>query len=65
MLASFLLTIVPNGREPMNHFRTYDLACDFYHKVEAVKLASHLRDQLLRAASLIALNLGREMPNIL
>lgn len=42
----------------MGHFRTYDLACEFYHKAEAIKLTGHLRDQLLRAASSIALNLA-------
>lgn len=42
----------------MGNFRTYDLACEFYQKVEDLKMTGHLRDQLLRAASSIPLNLA-------
>ena len=42
----------------MKTFRTLDLATDFYHKVDNIKLSGHLREQLLRAASSIALNLA-------
>jgi len=42
----------------MKNFRTYQLAVSFYREVEKIKLPSHLRDQLLRASSSIALNLA-------
>ena len=42
----------------MKHFRTLNLAVEFYRTVEGLKLASHLRTQLLRASSSIALNLA-------
>jgi four helix bundle protein len=42
----------------MENFKTYDLACEFYQKVEDLKLTGHLRDQLLQAASSIQLNLA-------
>ena len=42
----------------MKTFRTLDLAVEFYKKSENLKLSGNLRDQLLRAASSIALNLS-------
>ncbi|HWU42688.1 MAG TPA: four helix bundle protein [Bdellovibrio sp.] len=42
----------------MKNFRTYELACEFYQKTETLNLSGHLRDQLLRAASSIPLNLA-------
>ena len=42
----------------MKHFRSYQLAVKFYHLVAALKLPSHLKNQLDRAASSIALNLA-------
>ncbi len=48
----------------MSNFRTLDLAVAFYRQVVGLKLPHHLRDQLLRASSSIALNLaeGRGKP---
>jgi four helix bundle protein len=42
----------------MKNFRTLDIAVDFYHLSAAQQLPGHLKDQLLRAASSIALNLA-------
>lgn len=42
----------------MKTFRTLDLAVEFYSLVENLKLARHLKDQLLRASSSIPLNLA-------
>lgn len=42
----------------MKIFRTLELAIEFYGLVEASKVAGHLREQLLRAASSISLNLS-------
>lgn len=42
----------------MASFRTYDLAIEFYQKAAEVSVPKHLRDQLNRAASSIALNLA-------
>jgi four helix bundle protein len=42
----------------MKNFRTLDLAIAFYRQVASLKLPYHLKDQLQRAASSIALNLG-------
>src|SRR5688500_6663937 len=42
----------------MKTFRTLELAIDFNDHVNELKLPSHLRDQMLRAASSIALNLS-------
>ena len=39
-------------------FRTYNLAVEFYHQCTSLKLPRHLRDQLDRAGSSIALNLA-------
>jgi four helix bundle protein len=48
----------------MQNFRTLDLAVAFYRQVTGLKLPHHLKDQLLRASSSIALNLaeGRGKP---
>lgn len=50
----------------MSGFRTLNLAVDFHDKVENSKVKGHLRDQLLRAASSIALNLseGNAKPSV-
>ncbi len=42
----------------MKVFRTLDLAIEFYELAEAQKVTGNLRDQLLRAASSISLNLS-------
>ena len=42
----------------MQNFRTFKSALDFYRAVSAAQLPGHLRNQLLRAASSIALNLA-------
>ena len=42
----------------MKTFRTLDLAIKFYEKVEAQKISGHLRDQILRAAFSVSLNLS-------
>jgi four helix bundle protein len=42
----------------MKTFRTLDLAIEFYSLVENAKVSGHLRDQLLRAASSVPLNLS-------
>lgn len=42
----------------MSDFRTLDLAIEFYKKVEKVKVRGHLKDQLVRSSSSIALNLS-------
>ena len=39
-------------------FRTYELAVSYYKECAALKLPSHLKDQLMRASSSIALNLA-------
>ena len=39
----------------MKTFRTLDLATDFYSRVQKLKIEGHLRDQLLRGSSSIAL----------
>lgn len=42
----------------MKNFRTLDLAIEFYSLAEELGVKGHLRDQLLRAASSISLNLS-------
>ena len=42
----------------MRHLRSFQLAVQFYQQAEGIKLPYHLKDQLLRAASSIALNLS-------
>lgn len=42
----------------MKEFRTLELAIEFYQAIEKLKVAGHLRDQLIRAASSISLNLS-------
>ncbi len=50
----------------MKTFRTLELAVEFCDKVDALDLKGHLRDQLVRAASSISLNLaeGNTKPSI-
>lgn len=42
----------------MKNFRTYAISKAFYHMIESVEWPSHLRDQALRAASSIVLNIA-------
>jgi len=42
----------------MKDFRTYNIAVSFYHQACTLKVERHLKEQLLRAASSIALNLA-------
>jgi len=42
----------------MRTFRTLELAVEFYSQVETLKISSHLRGQLLRAAASVSLNLS-------
>jgi four helix bundle protein len=42
----------------MNTFRTLDLAVEFYHLSQKIKLARHLREQLDRASASVSLNLA-------
>ena len=42
----------------IKNFRTYNLAVQFYHESNKVKLPRHLKDQLSRASSSIVLNLA-------
>jgi four helix bundle protein len=42
----------------MKNFKTLDLAVEFYDLSQELKLSSHLKDQMNRAASSIALNLA-------
>jgi four helix bundle protein len=45
-------------RTMLKNFRTYQLAVQFYQEVKKLDVPSHLKDQLLRASSSIALNLA-------
>ncbi|MGE0173455.1 MAG: four helix bundle protein [Oligoflexales bacterium] len=42
----------------MKTFRTYELAVQFYRSIKNLHLPAHLKSQLLRAASSVALNLA-------
>jgi len=42
----------------MKNFRTYNLAVKFYQECKTIRLESHLKNQLSRASSSIALNLA-------
>jgi len=42
----------------MKKFRTLELAIEYYGRVENIKLPRHLKEQLLRAASSVSLNLS-------
>lgn len=42
----------------MKTFRTLDLALEFYDRVEHLKITGHLRDQIIRAAASVPLNLS-------
>ena len=42
----------------MKHFRTYQLAVEFYRNVKGLRVPGHLRNQLLRASSSVVLNLA-------
>jgi len=42
----------------MKNFRTYEISKDFYHMIENTEWPQHLRDQALRAASSIVLNIA-------
>src|SRR4051794_16204630 len=42
----------------LKNFRTYQLAIEFYQLASALQIERHLKDQLARAASSVALNLA-------
>jgi len=42
----------------LKHFKTYQLSIQFYKTCAQLKLPRHLKDQLLKAASSISLNLA-------
>lgn len=42
----------------LKHFRTYQLSLQFYQACAQLRIPRHLKDQLLRAASSISLNLA-------
>jgi four helix bundle protein len=42
----------------VKNFRTYEIAKDFYKLIEQIEWPPHLRDQALRAASSIVLNIA-------
>jgi four helix bundle protein len=42
----------------MKNFKTFELAVQFYHLTQPLKLNRNLKEQLNRAAASIALNLG-------
>ncbi len=42
----------------MNNFRTYEISKEFYRLVEQLDWPGHLRDQALRAASSVVLNVA-------
>ncbi|MBN8553940.1 MAG: four helix bundle protein [Deltaproteobacteria bacterium] len=42
----------------MKTFRTLELAIQYYQTIENIKLPAHLRNQILRAASSVSLNLS-------
>jgi four helix bundle protein len=42
----------------MKNFRAYNIAVEFYHLCSELNLPTHLRDQLNRASSSVALNLA-------
>jgi four helix bundle protein len=52
------IALLTHGGASMKTFRTLELAIQFNDLASEVKPAAHLRDQLLRAASSLALNLA-------
>ena len=42
----------------LTQFRTYQLAVQFHHQCQTVKMPGYLKSQLLRASSSVALNLA-------
>lgn len=44
--------------DPLQKFRTYELSVQFYRECKEVKLPHAIRDQLMRAASSVSLNLA-------
>jgi four helix bundle protein len=42
----------------MKQFRTLDLAVEFYSQIENIRIQGHLKEQLLRAAASVPLNLA-------
>ena len=41
----------------MKKFRTYEISKEFYHMIENIEWPPHLRDQALRAASSVVLEI--------
>ena len=58
-----LLEAIPMS---LSHFRSYQLSVQFYRKASVLRCPSHLKSQLLRSASSVALNLaegnGKDSP---
>jgi four helix bundle protein len=48
--------VAPREEFSMQKFKTYQLAVEFYHRTNKINAPTHLRDQLARASSSIALN---------
>lgn len=42
----------------IKNFKTFNLACELYHECYKLKLPGHLKEQLLRSTSSVALNLS-------
>jgi four helix bundle protein len=49
---------IADSSPDMTNFKTLDLAIEFYDQVLPIKASGNLKDQLLRAASSISLNLS-------
>ena len=53
-----VVSLLQSGSGMHENFRAYKLAVEFSHECEGLRCAKHLRDQLLRASSSVALNLS-------
>ena len=49
----------------LKNFRTFHQAVNFYRQVAGLRMPTHLKDQLLRAASSVPLNLAEGAANLL
>jgi four helix bundle protein len=54
----FFKTTKEKNNFMLKNFRSYQLAVSFYKECQKIKLPYYLRDQILRAASSVALNLA-------